>query len=434
VSQLTIFAGMVWVVCVAGSAAAAATQAEQEEEQEEVETLEQLGDRIDVLAEELERMRSGEPEAPMTPEEARERGLGRSAASVYERTDAGVSIAGYGEMLYQNGAGTDQSGAPVSTGARLDFLRAVLYFGYRFNDKFLFNSEIEIEHANEVGVEFAYIEYLAHPAASFRGGMLLVPMGLTNEFHEPTVFLSAARPETEQRLLPSTWRENGAGIVGSGGRVSYRAYVVNGLDASGFDASGLRGGRQKGSAAEASDPAFVARVDVEATPGVFVGGSIYHGDSSQGQFTDSLGDPFSVGTTIGEVHGQAAIRGLDVRGLWARTSLANAGLLNQALGLAGADGVGSAIEGGYIQVGYDVLSQTMREMSVTPFYRFEMLDTQAGVAPGSTKDPARDRTFHTFGASFAPIPNVVVKADYQWIRNEAATGVDQFNFALGYNF
>lgn len=426
--QLTTFFGTMLVVGVMTTGANA--QAPQEDE----ETLEQLGERIEILAEEIERMRSGEPEAPMTTEEARQAGLGVSAASVYERTETGVSIAGYGEMLYQNGVGTDQAGSAVSTPARLDFLRAVLYFGYRFNDKFLFNSEIEVEHADEIGVEFAYVEYLAHPAANFRGGMLLVPMGLTNEFHEPTAFLSAARPETEQRLLPSTWRENGAGIVGSRGRVSYRAYVINGLDAGGFDASGLRGGRQKGAQARASDPAFVGRIDVEATPGVFVGGSIYRGDSSQGQFADSPGDPFSVGTTIGEVHGQASVRGLDIRGLWARASLENAELLNQALGLTGGSGVGSALEGAYVQVGYDLLSQTTREMAFTPFYRFETLDTHADVAPGTIRDPARDRTFHTLGVSFAPIPNVVIKADYQWIRNEAGTGVDQFDMALGYNF
>jgi hypothetical protein len=412
----------------AGEAAARGWQAEQAEDEET------LDDRVDVLAEELERMRSGEPEVEMSPEDARQLGLGASAASVYERSETGVSIAGYGEMLYQNGAGTNESGAAVSTPARLDFLRAVFYFGYRFDEKFLFNSEIEVEHANEIGVEFAYLEYLAHPAASFRGGMLLVPMGLTNEIHEPTAFLSAARPETEQRLLPSTWRENGAGIVGSQGPVSYRAYVVNGLNGAGFDASGLRGGRQKGAQAAASDMAFVARADVEVTPGVSLGGSIYYGDSAQGQFSDPMAGVFSVGTTIGEVHGQADVRGFDVRGLWARADLDNTDLLNDALGLTGGDAVGSVIQGGYIQVGYDVLSQTAFEPAVTPFYRFEMLDTQAEVAPGFVRDPARERTFHTFGVSLAPIPNVVVKADYQWITNEAATGVDQFNLALGYNF
>ena len=108
---------------------------------------------------------------------------------------------------------------PARRPTRLDFLRAILYAGYRFNDKFLFNSEIEVEHANEIWVEFAYLDYLVNDNLTVRGGMLLLPLGLVNEFHEPTVFLGAKRPDTEQRILPTTWRENGAGVLGSAGMV-----------------------------------------------------------------------------------------------------------------------------------------------------------------------------------------------------------------------
>lgn len=45
-----------------------------------------------------------------------------------------------------------------------------------------------------------------------------------------------------------------------------------------------------------------------------------------------------------------------------------------------------------------------------------------------------DRVFHTLGLSFAPIQNVVVKADYQFVANDGTSGVDQFNVALGYSF
>ena len=127
-------------------------------------------------------------------------------------------------MLYESYASDKTS--------QFDYLRAILYAGYRFNDKFIFNSEIEVEHAKEIFVEFAYVDYLAHENFGVRAGMLLVPMGLVNEFHEPTVFMGAERPVTEQSIIPSTWRENGAGVYGSaGGIVSYRAYVVNGFTA-----------------------------------------------------------------------------------------------------------------------------------------------------------------------------------------------------------
>ena len=321
----------------------------------------------------------------------------------------------------------------MNRGTTMDFLRAVFYAGYRFNDKFLFNSEVEVEHANEIWLEFAYLDYLAHPAFNVRGGLVLMPMGLTNEFHEPNAFLGAKRSETESRLIPSTWRENGAGVLGSAGKFSYRAYVVSGLNANAFAADGVRGGRQRGSRARTTDPAFVGRLDFTPTPGVFVGGSVYTGGSAQNQFIVD-GRTLEVQTTIGEVHGQVQLRGFDFRALYAHSDLDDVSELNLARSLTGLSSIGEEMVGGYVQAGYNVLSQVNEKIAVTPYYRYEKLNTHEEVAAGFAADPARDGTFHTFGVEFKPINNIVVKADHQWIRNQANTGVNQFNILLGYSF
>ena len=388
--------------------------------------------KLDVLAAEVEKLRSGEPEVEITPERAMNLGLGPSAASVY-RKQKGVSLAGYGEMLYENFASRNQSGTSVNRGAQMDFLRAVFFAGYRFSDKFVFNSEIELEHANEVWVEFAYVDYLAHSAFNLRGGLLLMPMGLTNEFHEPNVFLGAKRSETESRLIPSTWRENGFGVLGTAGKLSYRAYLVSGLNAGGFAADGLRGGRQRGSRARTTDPAFVGRADFTPFAGSLFGGSVYTGGSAQNQYQVD-GRTLDVQTTIGEIHGQVQLRGLDLRGLYARANLDDVAELNQARRLTGLSSIGKTMQGGYAQIGYNVLSQIRENVALTPYYRFEKLNTQDEVAAGFTSDPVRDGTFHTFGIEFRPINNVVVKTDYQWVRNPANVGVNQFNIGLGYSF
>ena len=392
--------------------------------------------QVDILALEVERLRSGEPEIEITDDQARSKGLGPAAATIY-RKQQGVSIAGYGEMLYNNFSGHNESGETVSKTSELDFLRAILYAGYRFNDRFVFNSEIEIEHGStslggSTSVEFAYLDFLVNDHLTLRGGLLLVPMGLVNELHEPTVFVGANRPETERRILPSTWRENGFGFVGSAGMVDYRVYVVNGLLGSKFSSNGLRGGRQKGYKAKASHLAVVARVDLNPTPGVFFGGSIYNGGSGQGLSLD--GRELHVGTTIGELHGQVQMRGFDLRGLYARALLDDVTDLNQALDLSGEKSVGETQRGGYLQFGYNVLSQLREDVRLMPYYRFEALDTQAQVPSGFFRDPARDRTFHTLGLELKPIPNIVIKSDFQWNRNRAKTGLDQFNIAMGYNF
>jgi len=258
-------------------------------------------------------------------------------------------------------------------------------------------------------------------------------MGLTNEFHEPNVFLGAKRSETESRIIPSTWRENGFGVLGTAGKLNYRAYVISGLNAAGFASDGLRGGRQRGSRARTTDPAFVGRLDVTPFAGVFVGGSVYTGGSAQNQFVVD-GRTLQVNTMIGELHGQIQVRGFDLRGLFARAKLDDVGNLNRARNLTGLSSIGQVMKGGYVQLGYNVLSQVREGMALTPFYRFENVNTHNEVAPGFAVDQVRDGTFHTAGVQFQPIRNIVVKSDYQWIQNPVNTGVNQFNIALGYTF
>ena len=71
------------------------------------------------------------------------------------------------------------------------------------------------------------------------------------------MFLGVRRPTLETILLPSTWHENGFGIFGDVGPVSYRSYVVDGFRGAGFTAGGLRGGRQGGNRALSEDLAWV---------------------------------------------------------------------------------------------------------------------------------------------------------------------------------
>ena len=412
---------------------AAEEAAEAEETAAQEPDVAELEQRIEILAEEIERLRSGEDER-LDVDEARRLGLAPSAAAAYA-TDRGVSIAGYGEMLLENYADTTQGGSPTDKTTQFDYLRAILYAGYRFNDKFLFNSEIEVEHAKEIFVEFAYVDYQATENFGLRGGMLLVPMGLVNEFHEPTVFLGAERPVTENRIIPSTWRENGGGVYGAFEQVSFRAYFLNGFNGSAFSSGGLRGGRQKGGKAKSTSMAFTGRLDVTPTPGVFFGASFYTGDSGQGEIVVE-GTEYGVGTTIFDVHGQAQVRGIDLRGLFARASLSDAAMLNRALGKSGSGGVGEGLQGAYIQFGYDVLSQVPRAggVGLTPYVRYEQVDTQHRMPTGFERSLSTDNTYLTFGIELKPIPGVVLKVDHAWVSNDADSGVNQFNVNLGYAF
>ena len=141
--------------------------------------------------------------------------------------------------------------------ATVDFHRFVLLFTHSFSDRIRFVSELELEHAfvegleeaGELELEQAYIDFLVTRELNFRAGMLLVPVGIINERHEPPVYHGVERPFVDTFIVPSTWFEGGAGVHGELGRgVRYRAYVIAPLDASGFSADeGIRGGRQRGS-------------------------------------------------------------------------------------------------------------------------------------------------------------------------------------------
>ncbi len=389
-----------------------------------------LARRIDLLAEELERLRSGEDGRELSDDDAQARGLAPSAAAVY-RANRGLSIAGYGEFLYENYAKTKQNGS-AGKGDTFDALRAIVYTGYRFSDKFILNTEIEIEHAKEANLEFAYVDYAATENFGVRGGLVLVPMGLVNEFHEPTVFMGTERPFTENKIIPSTWRENGAGIYGAWDKVSFRLYAVNGFDGAKFSSEGLRGGRQKGSKAKAENFAYTGRLDITPTPGVFFGGSFYSGGSAQG----SLGSGKDLGTTIVDFHGQAQVRGFDVRGLWANANIDDAVAFNVKNNLTGSKGLAEKMEGGYVMFGYNLLSQTsdIGGPAFTPYVKFERVDTQAKMPVGYSRSLSTLNNWRTIGFEFKPMPNVVVKVDYMKNTNDANSGLDQFNVALGYGF
>lgn len=133
-------------------------------------------------------------------------------------------------------------------------------------------------------------------------------------------------------------------------------------------------------------------------------------------------------------HGQAQLRGIDLRGLYARAFLGGSGELSRARGFSSTNAVGSRLEGGYVQLGYNVFAPYTDRVALMPYYRFERLDTHARVPAGFVRDPARASTFHTIGLEFKPAIGIVVKADYQIGRNQAGTGRNQFNLALGYAF
>ena len=409
------------------------TSQETAQEQPKVQELER---KTGVLTEEVEKLRT-QMVIPEEPKYKSMYGLGPAASKVYQ-VSKGISIGGYGEGFYQN-----RVEDPKDEGDNADFLRLVLYTGYKFTDKILFNSEIEFEHATtgegaeekgEVSVEFANLDFLLQPMVNVRAGLVLLPVGFINEIHEPPFFHGNNRPEVERRIIPSTWREIGVGLFGEllpG--LQYRIYAVNGLDARGFDSeSAIREGRQNGSQVKAEDLAFTGRLDYSPifAPGLLIGASAYLGNSGQDQtFNGQKADVF---TQLYEGHVQWRYRGLELRALGAWGHIDDAELVSAEKGTV----IGEAFYGWYAEAAYDVMpllwSGTTQYLA--PFFRYEQLDTVAEAPTGFADDPARDREIFQGGLSYKPIPNVVIKADYRNFEAKAGDRADEFNLGLGFIF
>ncbi len=363
-----------------------------------------------------------------------------------------TAIGGYGELTLN---------APSNGPNVVDMRRLVLYVGHNFTQRLRFYGELEVEHAvtsaddkGEFEVEQAFLDYLAWKPLNFRAGVIIIPMGIINTYHEPPTFNGVDRPETDQLVIPSTWREPGAGIFGEWRGLRYQAYVVNGFNANGFTASsGLRDGHQEAQLALGHDWGLAARIE-HAFPMLYrygisadAGVSFYyaHADQGQAQFKGSEGDTVPVTMIDGDL--RLRTRGLELRAEIASVFIAGTHRLNRALSdaamVSGAtfDGpVARQLLGGYVELGYNVL-QTLHLRAgrqLVPFLRYEHVDTQYDVAEDLGRAPGNRHDTLTCGLTFRPIAEVAVKLDYQHVWTDAALPADadfyRINLGLAFMF
>ena len=414
----------------------AASTVQSSENKAEASNVKNLERKTDILSQEVEKLRTN----LAIPEEKALKsayGLGPAASKVYQ-VGKGLSIGGYGEANYQKIV-SDEGKAKDNA----DFERLVLYVGYKFTDWILFNSEIEFEHGTtgegdeeegEVSVEFAALDFFIDPRVNIRTGMVLMPMGLINQIHEPPFFFGNNRPVVDRVILPTTWREIGVGLFGAiTPNWTYTGYVINGLDAEGFNSNGIRDGRQNGAQALAENFGYVARTDYtpDALPGVTIGGSAYLGNS--GQDLEYIGQKPNVFTQLYEGHIQWKYRGLEFRTVGAWGHINDAGILSAAKG----ETVGSQNYGVYTEVGYDVLPLMFRDTPqyLAPFFRYEKYNTIAKAPDGWTDNPinpTKNQQIFQVGLQYKPIPQVVIKADYRNFSAEKGSVPDDFNLGFGF--
>ena len=338
-----------------------------------------------------------------------------------------VTIGGYGEVVYNQ---------PEGDNGTLDVHRLVMLLGYRFNDKVQFVSEIEFEHVSEVYVEQAFVNYNVANNLNLRAGLMLVPMGIVNEYHEPTTFNGVDRPAMDHEIVPTTWREIGVGVTGriNSASLSYQAYIFNGFKSTNADGSGniggksgLRGGRQKGIESTVNKPNFASKIEYYGLPGLRLGLSGYIGRTQADDEVDHLPGA-DVGLTMVGLDARYVINKFTARGQFIHASLTDTEDYNN---LTGSE-LGSELQGWYAEAAYNILPAD-KEQRLFAFARYEQYDTHAETEGALVRNDAYNRDDLTMGLSYHIAQGVVFKGDYQ-IKNNAVSGSDsqnQINLGVG---
>jgi hypothetical protein len=347
-----------------------------------------------------------------------------------QKTNNNLTIGGYAQVDYIHAK---------NEVATVDLHRMVLYVGYQFNEKVSFESEIEFEHVKELEVEQAFFNYRLGSGITAKAGLMLVPMGLINQTHEPSTFFTVNRPGQDKNIIPTTWSQIGVGVSGNINSISlkYQAYIFNGIKSyqdgipflRGVD--GLRKGRQGGAEAFSSQANYSVKVNFYGISYLNIGLAGYFGNT---QTTDVNITASYVGISMIGLDAVYQKNNWIVRGQYVVNNLSNTAAYNAFTGR----NIGAKMAGFYIESAYNIMPLFNKKTSekLLLFSRYETYDTQASVAGSLVNNDTFDRNSTTFGLNYFMAPGVVFKTEYQVKGNAISnnTVANQFNMGIGVTF
>lgn len=365
-----------------------------------------------------------------------------NSADLLLQSDKKLSIGGYAQIDYNQPFGNSEY-----HNGTLDVHRLVILMAYNFNNRLKFITEIEYEHVKDVYIEQAFVQYKMNNLINIRAGLLLIPMGIINEYHEPPSFNGVERPYIDKYIAPTTWRELGFGISGNhiSSSIKYQLYIVNGFN--GYDESpnlngkyGLRKGRQKGAASYISSPNYTAKIEYYGIRGLNIGLSGYYGNSQSSLYDGitkgdisaiSKADSSIVTITMLGMDARYSFKGLQLRGQVYLSSISNTEQYNT---FSGSD-LGSSMLGYYIEAGYNIFRPLQNIKSqLIPFIRYGYYNTQQSVTGLTQKNLAYENTIFTAGIGWLISPKVALKSDVQFLQSADNSSIQIYNAGIGIMF
>jgi hypothetical protein len=392
------------------------------------------------------------PSKPTTtqPTAPRDETLVRGIADEREKrtAESGTSLGGYGE-IHLRGTKSGKNGEREWVA---DIPRLVIFLMHQFNDSVRFYSELEVEHTLSCStcpgafeVEQAMIDWkLAGDAIAARAGLILIPMGIINQWHEPPIFHGVVRPKVDTVVIPSTWRDLGAGFFGKPTEsLRYEVYALSALNPMKINAGGLAGARMGGAIARADAWALTARLEWEPLLGAVLGSSIYYSDMGKnGDFYDSQHAKLDLSVPLigWDIDARFRRSGFEWRVVFAEWHLPESGTLMATRDQSGKllfdpmHPVPTRMRGAYVEGAYDVLHPLGSKHQLLPFARLEYYNTQSAVPDGYQEDPTYSVREYTFGLTYRPIRQIVFKADYQLRNRRLGLDETQLNFGMGFMY
>jgi hypothetical protein len=358
-------------------------------------------------------------------------------------------IGGYGQFTLNSVLPGDQR----EFNTRASVRRLVLFVAHPITDDIRVYTEFEWENAvacqscsGSVEVEQAFVQWrLAGDAFMLRAGLLLVPMGIVNQWHEPPVFHGVERPAVDQFIIPSTWRELGAGFAGTIAELfRYELYLTTTLDPTRLSESGLAGARTLGSLALARAFAVTGRAEIEPVLGMIAGVSFFLSDlGGNSKYYRSNGTERDLRLPLLGYALDARMRrwGFEARVVWSQFFFPNASDLLNAyrsdrsplfIREATVGTVPERIQGGYVEVAYNVFHLLQLSHELLGFVRLETYDTQAAVPDSYKRNPALNIDELTAGLTYRPVTQLVFKADLQ--LRDRYRGYDELQWNLGFGY
>ena len=358
-------------------------------------------------------------------------------AAAVEASSPKTVIGGYGEVTYNRPTKN-------ASAAQADVRRVVLGISHRFDERTKLVTEFEWEHAvtsatdrGEAAIEQAYIEREFGSGVRAKAGLFLIPAGLLNTNHEPTVFYGVERNFVETAIIPTTWREAGLGLSSTlDNGLSWDVGVTTGFDLTKWDAASADGREsplgsihQEGQLARSRDLALHAALNWRGVPGLLLGGSVFSGKAGHST-ADFTGNKARV--TLWDLHARYTPGPWDLSALYARGTISNTDALNQA-SIGNPNPIPSSFAGWYAQAAYRAWQAG--DYTLAPFVRYERFNTAqryAGLPLGVDVASGPTEKVTTVGANLRIGEGVVLKADYQKFSEDSTR--DRFNLGLGYAF